>query len=327
MLLPYVHDPASPDLAGRKLSVTFHVPGDSGPMTWHALALTTSYLTAPGAGGIGDLEDDSAYPYSTTSWFFLDAADAAVAPDIHIVVCLGDSITDGDQSTLNGDDRWTDVLSRRLHGDGQHVAVVNAGIAGNEVLAPAEYAPAKPFDGGPSLGARLDRDVLALSGVTDVIVFEGINDLATDATPDAVANGLRAVADRIRGKFKAIKLLGATLTSTRGSSIPGYGSSSTDAARHQLNDLLSKPGLFDAVIDFDAATVDRQTGELRAEFVPNSTGSGPGDKLHPNRAGYLAMGGAVDLRALVLPPRPRLRPRPAPPPADAADAPNQPVTQ
>ena len=109
-------------------------------MTWHAKAMGTSYVTAPDTGAIGELEDDSAYPYSTTSWYFLDAADAIVAPDTRIVVCLGDSITDGTASTLNGDDRWTDVLSRRLHAeDGTRVAVVNAGIGGNQVNGPAEY--------------------------------------------------------------------------------------------------------------------------------------------------------------------------------------------
>ena len=328
VLLPYVHDPASPDLAGRKLAVTFHVSGDSGPITWHALALTTSYVTAPGAGAIGDLEDDSAFPNSTTSWFFLDAADAATLPDTHVIVCIGDSITDGNDSTLNGDDRWTDVLSRRVHTDGQHVAVVNQGISGNQVLAAADADADKPLNGGTPLTARLDRDVLALSGVTDVIIFEGINDLATGATPGAVADGLRAAVDRIRAKFKGVKVLGATLTSARGSSLPGYGTTGTDARRHQLNDLLSKPGLYDAVIDFDAATVDTQTGELRADFVPNSTNGGPGDKLHPNRAGFLAMGDAVDLRALVPPPRPRPRPRPAPPPPEpTTDAPASPLTQ
>ena len=34
---------------------------------------------------------------------------------------------------------------------------------------------------------------------------------------------------------------------------------------------------------------------MRAEFVPESTTGGPGDKLHPNRTGYLAMGSAIDL--------------------------------
>ena len=325
VLLPFVHDPAAAELSGRKLAITFHIPGDSGPMTWHAKAMTTSYVTAPDAGAIGELEDDSAYPYSTTSWYFLDAADAMIAPDTRVVVCLGDSITDGTASTLNGDDRWTDVLSRRLHAeDGVRVAVVNTGIGGNQVLGPASYTPAQPYSGGPSATARLDRDVLALSGVTDVIVFEGINDLgAASAAPDAVASGMKAIADRIHARFKGVRVVGATVTTSRGSPNPGYGTVDTDNRRHALNDLIRKPGLFDAVIDFDSVTTDPQTGELRPEFVPPSTIGGPGDKLHPNRAGYLAMGGAVDLRALVpaLPPRPRPRPRPKPAaPTDAGDS-------
>ena len=319
--LPFVHDPAGADLAGRTLAVTFHIPGDSGPMTWHATAMATSYVTAPDAGAIGELEDDGAYPNSTTSWFFLDAADAAVPPDTRVVVAMGDSITDGTAATLNGYDRWVDVLSRRLHGEGAHAAVVNAGIAGNQVDGPADEGAAKPFKGGPAAASRLDRDVLGLSGVTDVILFEGINDLAANARADAVAKQLRAMADRIRAKVKGVKLVGATLTSSRGSPLAGYGTADADARRHALNELIRSPGLFDAVIDFDAATADPQTGELRPEFVPSSTGGGPGDKLHPNHAGQLAMGGAVALRSLVpAPPKPRPKPKPpAPPPDQSVD--------
>ena len=46
--------------------------------------------------------------------------------------------------------------------------------------------------------------------------------------------------------------------------------------------------MFDGVIDFDKATLDPQTGGLKPQFVPKSTTGGPGDELHPNRAGYLA---------------------------------------
>ena len=56
---------------------------------------------------------------------------------------------------------------------------------------------------------------------------------------------------------------------------------------------------FDGVADFDAVILDPQTGGMRAEFVPESTTGGPGDKLHPNRAGYLAMGQAIDLDLLL----------------------------
>ena len=65
-----------------------------------------------------------------------------------------------------------------------------------------------------------------------------------------------------------------------------------------LNDFIRTSGLFDGVADFDKATLDPQTGSLRSEFVPESTTGGPGDKLHPNRTGYLAMGMAIDLDLL-----------------------------
>src|ERR1700716_531660 len=56
--LPFAKQPD--DLAGRRLAVSFHIAGDSGPMTWHAKALTTSYITAPGAGAKGASEDEAA---------------------------------------------------------------------------------------------------------------------------------------------------------------------------------------------------------------------------------------------------------------------------
>ena len=41
------------------------VAGDSGRMTWHAKALTTSYLTPPDAGAKGHEESEAAFPFST----------------------------------------------------------------------------------------------------------------------------------------------------------------------------------------------------------------------------------------------------------------------
>ncbi len=90
----------------------------------------------------------------------------------------------------------------------------------------------------------------------------------------------------------------ATLTSSVNSNNGGYGAAPIDAKRKQDNEFIRKAGIFDGVIDFDAATLDPATGELKPEFQPNSTTGGPGDKLHPNRAGYAAMGEAVDLRTV-----------------------------
>lgn len=300
--LPFVHASADPALLGRRLAVSFHVAGESGPMTWHAKALTTSYLTAPGAGTKGDSDGVLDFPFSTTSWFFLDAIDMAATEGTRVVVALGDSITDGTASTLNGDDRWPDVLRQRLLAAGAaRVAVVNAGIGGNQVVGPAEYSPQHPVPGGPSALDRLDRDVLALSGVTAVIWLEGINDFSKNGNASAatVIDGIKQGVARVRQRFPGVRVIGATVTTALGSSSAAHGSAEQDGKRRALNDFIRSGGLFDGVADFAAATLDPATGEMRAEFVPESTTGGPGEKLHPNRAGYEAMAGAIDLAPLM----------------------------
>jgi lysophospholipase L1-like esterase len=266
-------------------------------MTWHAKALTTSYLTPPDAGSTGAQEDEAAFPFSTTSWYFLDAVDMMAPAATRVIVAFGDSITDGTASTLNGEDRWPNVLARRLHalhGDG--IAVVNAGIGGNQVIGPPEYSAQKPYQGGPAARQRLERDVLDLSGVATVIWLEGINDFSRNgnATLAAVEAGMREVVQRIRGRIAGVRVIGATVTSALGSSNPAHGFAEQDAKRKALNDFIRGSGVFDGVIDFDTATRDPQSGGLKPEFVPESTTGGAGDKLHPNRAGYLAMGMAID---------------------------------
>ena len=208
MTLPFVHDPAAAELLGRKLAVSFHVVGESGPMTWHAKALTTSYLTAPGAGARGAAEDENAFPFGTASWYFLDALDMMAPADARAIVAFGDSITDGTASTMNGDDRWPDVLARRLHAVyGTKIAVVNAGIGGNQIVGPAEYTPQKPFPGGPSAKDRLDRDMLSLSGIAAVVWLEGVNDFSKNghAPVEAVEAGLKDIVGRILAKFGGVR--------------------------------------------------------------------------------------------------------------------------
>jgi len=290
--LPFADNPDDPLLMGRKLAVSFHVVDRSGPMTWHAKALQTSYLTAPGAGARGQEEGEASFPFSTTSWFFLDAVDMMVPAGTPVILCFGDSITDGTASTLNGDDRWPDVLARRLKATlGNRVAVINAGIGGNQVVGPAEYGPDKPFPGGPSALSRLERDIISLSGIRTVIWLEGTNDFSRNgnAALEAVSEGMRQGVRRLREAIPGVWLVGATVTPALGSSSPAHGHAEQDEKRRGLNEFIRTSGLFDAVVDFDTATRDPASGGLKPEMVPESTTGGPGDKLHPNRAGYLAM--------------------------------------
>jgi lysophospholipase L1-like esterase len=282
-------------LHGRRLAVSFHTPGSTGPMTWHAKALTTSYISAPGAGSHSADETDTSFPFTTTSWYFLDAIDVLAADDTMVVACFGDSITDGTGSTLNGDDRWPDVLARRLHAAyGGRVSVVNAGIGGNQVTGPSTYNPAAPFAGGPSALERLDRDIFGIASLSSVVWLEGINDLSAGASAETVIAGLREGIRRLHA-HGGVRVIGATITSSVGATTAS-GTPDVDTRRQAINAFIRTGGAFDGVIDFDAATRDPQSGGLRAVFQPNSTIGGAGDRLHPNRAGYQAMGHAIDLR-------------------------------
>lgn len=297
--LPFVKAPDDPLLRGRKLAISFHVAGESGPMTWHAKALTTSYVTRPGAGAKGGNESETPFLFSTASWYFLDEVDMLVPIAPKVIVAFGDSITDGTGTTINGDDRWPDVLSRRLHAAyGDAFVVVNQGIGGNQVVGPAEYSPAKPFAGGPAAVTRLDRDIVSLPGVSTVIWLEGINDFGSaNATADAVMEGYTRGVAHLRQKISGVKVFAATLTSALNST-PTHGRLEVDAKRKALNGMLRTSKIFDGVVDFDAATLDPATGEVKVEYQPNSSVGGPGDKLHPNRAGYAAMANAIDLKAI-----------------------------
>jgi len=299
--LAFVRDPSDPMLANRRLAVSFHIAGESGPMTWHAKSLTSSYVTLPGAGSRGDDENESAFPQSTASWYFLDEVDMDAPRPTKVVVAFGDSITDGTASTINGDDRWPDVLGRRLHGAyGNSVAIVNQGIGGNQVIGPATYGPGNVIPGGPSALSRLERDVIALPAVSTVIWLEGINDFGTaKAAAEEVINGVREGVKRLRARIPGVRVVMATLTSSLHAVNNTHGTPEVEQKRQAFNTFVRGAGIFDAVVDFDKVTIDPNSGELKAEFQPNSSIGGPGDKLHPNRLGYQAMGNAFDLGSVI----------------------------
>ena len=116
---------------------------------------------------------------------------------------------------------------------------------------------------------------------------------------EAVIAGMRRGVAHIRERIPGVRIIGATVTTALGSSNPAHGSPEQDVQRKILNDFIRSGGVFDGVADFDRVTLDPTTGGMRAEFVPESTTGGPGDKLHPNRAGYEAMAATIDLAPLI----------------------------
>lgn len=288
---PVVSDPVPLDVkALDALAVSLYVPRDTGPAATHPLGRATAFLVDG-----GDKTGAETLPGATpsTARFFLSGVEVD-APEAAAVVTLGDSITDGYGSTADANKRWPDVLAERLAAAGAKVGVVDAGISGNRVL---HDHPESQF--GPAALARLDRDVLAVPGARSVIVMESINDIGhpTSAglgeqavSAEDITAGLAQIAERAHAH--GLKVYGATLTPFADTVFPGYFSPEGEAKRQAVNAFIRTSRTFDGVIDFDAVVRDpARPDHIRAAYDF-------GDHLHPNDAGYKAMGEAVDLPLL-----------------------------
>jgi lysophospholipase L1-like esterase len=275
-----------PTAAGGDALVSTFTPDPSGPVTYHAAGMTTSYYSTDGTDHAGDL-DAAGLPDTTGAWHYVTEVDTEPGGGPGAVVTLGDSITDGINSTPGANHRWPDLLAARLRarpGQLGRTGVLNAGISGNRVL----------LDGaGVRATARLDRDVLQRAGARTLIVLEGINDIQQtphQLDPSKITAGLKQLADRAHAAD--LRVLGATLTPFEGWSTYD---ADEEAARQGVNDWIRHSGTFDGVVDFDTAVRDPADPH---RMLPRYDS---GDHLHPGDAGYQAMADAIDLRSLVRP--------------------------
>jgi lysophospholipase L1-like esterase len=271
---------------GRDLAVSIYLPGTSPNATFHADAHQTSYLASGNSASAA-----AATTFTTTMqhWFFLDAVDVRAASRIGAVVTLGDSITDGYQSTLNANRRWPDVLARRLASANWPVrGVINEGIDGNEIL--HDY---NCCGGNPNAQSRFDRDVLAQDGVRDVILLEGINDIGhhgSEITAARIIQGMKHLIERAHHAH--LRMIGGTLTPFENTTFAGYYSPAKEQTREAVNQWIRTGRAFDGVVDFDRAVRDPADPHRLLPAYDS------GDHLHPNDAGYRAMGSAVPLSIL-----------------------------
>jgi lysophospholipase L1-like esterase len=277
---------ALPQGGAGNLAVSFYIEAADGALTWHADAFTTSYITAQHAGDCTAEESERAFAYATSSWVLVDALDVE-AEKAAAIVALGDSITDGWITTMNGHDRWTDVLARRLAAAWPgRFAVVNQGLCGNRVSGD------DPMN--PSALARFERDVTGLSRVGAVILFVGTNDLGCGLPPERIVAAMQAVAAKARAA--GLGIIAATILPRGEAALPSdpVAARAHIAAQRRVNDFIREGGAFDGVVDFAAVLADpADPDRLDEAFIPNA--GGPGDGLHPNRLAHLRLGEAVPL--------------------------------
>lgn len=272
--------------AQEDLAVSVYVPRADVPASQHSGAMVTSFITENGAGDLTASESGAPFKSRITTMPWLKAIDVRVTAPTTAIVAFGDSITDGTCTTLDGHDRWEDIVAQRLAlQDTVRHSVVNEGIGGNTVT--RNVTP--PPDSTPGV-ERLDRDVLAHAGVSHVVVFMGTNDIRRDATAEQVINGLKDIVARVRAR--GLKVIGVTIVPRHNvapvGSNTGWNGAKTKV-RNEVNAWIRESGSFDAVIDFDNVVRNAANPDL-LKVTYNC-----GDGIHPSPLGYFQMGKSVDL--------------------------------
>ncbi|MCW2506024.1 MAG: hydrolase [Actinomycetia bacterium] len=276
--------------ADQDLYVTVFTPKPSGTVTYHPATMQTNTYFDDGTDHAADIAP-SGFPKETYVWHYVSGVDVSGGPGT--VVAIGDSITDGVNSSWAANRRWTDYLATRLRGQKKvpRYGVSNAAISGNRILLDGAYPNYTIYETtGKSALARLGYDVLDRPGARTVIVFEGINDIQQEphqADPEQIIAGLAQLAQQAHDR--GLRVVGATIMAWNGwySYTPQL-----EATRQAVNSWIRTSKTFQAVADFDAATRDPAD---QSRILPAFDS---GDHLHPNDAGDAAIAAAVPLKKL-----------------------------
>lgn len=263
-----------------KLMVSWYVQGAMASTSGAPLGEATTF-----AAGDQTAAASLTSPSTTRGTHLLTEIDAYNPAIVKVVVAIGDSITFG---TGGGGTHYPAQLLARFNAAPQFagtVAVVNQGMPGNRVLHDTV---------GPSAASRFERDVLGVSGVTHVILSEGVNDLYGDVDfgADQKINAAQLIAafDTMIKKAKAnkLKIYLGTVAPFKGIGDP-YDAPEKEAERQKFNTWIRANKAVDGIFDFDAA--------LRSSSDPTKLDPAydSGDSIHPNAAGYAKMASVIDL--------------------------------
>lgn len=274
------------------LAVTFYVAGPT-IASLHDRAGHHNYGAAIGSGNRNAEVSGESFTEALPWTYFVSAVDVYNTDLAGTIVAYGSSVVDGVGSENCGPGcdafgqnmRWTDELARRVVDElpgSQQFAVVNEGISGTT------SSPACGGRGGLDGISRLERDVLALHGVTGVIFYYGTNDLGNGCVDDVILSSYEQIFDRLRDA--GIKVYVTPITPR-----PGY-TDLMNQYRAGVNDVVREgddcSGTCDGVLDFDAV--------IRDPANPNSINPlyDTGDGVHVNVSGQQAIANSIPLEML-----------------------------
>src|SRR5690349_23232640 len=259
------------------VAISVYIPGSFKPTTFHPTGLHTSYISKTGNYTSSTTLPLATFFNTTTQVLIVSGLQVWAPSTSKVAIAFGNSITDGAGATNNANGNWPDVLSNRITTlpSGAPFAVINMRIGSNRVVS--------SDNAGPSGVHRFPDDVLARPNVGYIILLEGINDISYEHASATTITG--AYASIISQAHAAgIKVYGATLLPIGNSTKYTV---ANEATRQAVNAWIRTPGNFDAVLDFESVVKDPATNPLRIK-APWT-----GDYVHPNAAGYAAIGNSI----------------------------------
>lgn len=261
----------------ERVAITINYTSAPEIPTVHMGSRTTSYIMK----GVTNAHSNFAKAFRENHWYNISGIDVyTISNNMSAIAIIGNSITDGKCSTDNAQNRWPDVMSEMLQLKHKitNQGVLNLGIGNNRVTVPGGF--------GALAKERFDRDILMQSGVKKVVIFEGVNDIgaARSGSSETVA---RQIIESIQGmvkkaKARKMKVYLGTITPFKGA---GYYTHFHEAARLYVNDWIrSQAKNVDGILDFAKLLQDpNDDRRMKREYASS-------DWLHPNPAGYKAMG-------------------------------------
>ncbi|XKG66962.1 GDSL-type esterase/lipase family protein [Mesobacillus maritimus] len=138
--------------------------------------------------------------------------------------------------------------------------------------------------------SRLERDVFSQTGVTDIILLEGINDIGHDPhvhNANKIIDGMKEIAEQAHER--GLRIYAGTLTPFNAYDSGNYYTAEGEQTRQEVNKWIRNNHVFDGVIDFDRVLADPSNPE---KLLPTYDS---GDALHPNDLGLRVMAESIDL--------------------------------
>lgn len=257
----------------QRLAITINYTSAPAQPTVHMGSRTTSYILK----GVTNAHSSFADAFRENHWFNISAIDVW-SSTARAVAIIGNSITDGKNSTDNAQNRWPDMMSEYLqikYGK-TDVGVLNLGIGNNRVALRGGF--------GTLAKDRFRRDILGQRGVGSVIIFEGVNDIGNASRGESESVALQVITALERmareAKDRGLKVYLGTIMPFEGA---GYYNLFHEAARETINEWIRTQKVSDGVLDFDALMRDRQNPHRLQQQYQS-------DWLHPNAGGYRLMG-------------------------------------